>query len=285
MLTGKELTDRSKRAEALSCLGRDITIRLAQGGMIKTIVRSNPNGWSLHSKQWTPIYVDARPLPSIDPNLYRRQVPDAFQLILRELDVLDVNGKPRPQHKLLGLATAGIDMAHAVTFSTGMPALKTRPLPKSVDGIGRVDAQPNAHGDKPLIIGRIDDGDIITVFEDTVSHLDSVLIGVELLRREAARQGVRNLEVLHVVSLVDRECGGARRAMENGLTFNTVVPLLSRGLDWLESGGALLPQEIRISRMFLKDPARYQNRRAQQELLALVKEARRTSGDALLAST
>ena len=238
--------------------GRAITEALYRRGMIRTWLRDRPEGWTLISGLWSPVYIQLRPLCSH---------PDLLAEVGRALDALVRNEAPHVT-RLVGIAMAGVPIATAASLAGGMPMAFTRKL-EGVRRIEEVAAAIAGYGDHSLVEGEMDGGDAIACVDDLVTRFDSKRIAAALVAHEAERRGLGHVDCADVAVLLDREQGAAAAAAEAGMRLHAVIPLRSRGLEWLT--GAMAPEEIEVIAEYLDDPAPYQEESRRDKLISMAR--------------
>lgn len=235
-------------------LGKDIIEDLYGFGLIKTWYRDKPDGWTLVSGMWSPLYIQLRPMASY-PFLLRR-VGYAMGRMIEE----ECTG-----NKILGIAMAGVPIATAIALSTGIPACFTRKL-EGVRSPGEVKDQISHYGEHALIEGDLENGDRFTAVDDLVTRFDSKLVALEQLRWEAAKRGL-NMACGDVAVLLDREQGAMDTAQKFGIRLHALIPFRSKGLLWLQE--KISPVEYEILRDYLEHPDKYQSPHKQKEVKKL----------------
>ena len=236
-------------------LGKEITCLLYEKGLIKTWYRDNPRGWTLVSGLWSPFYIQLRPLASY-PELLRK-VGYALGKIIKE-ECKDVN-------KVVGVAMTGIPIASAIAILKGIPSLWTRKIDvRSSDDFKKY---IQSYGEHTLVEGEFEEGDWMVVIDDLATKFDSKLVAIEQIRHEAKKRGSK-VECKDVVVLLDREQGAAEVAAQHGISFYSLIPFKSKGIEWLKSKVSKIEYEV-ISG-YLQDETKYQDAEVQKELYEIV---------------
>ena len=250
-----------KHALQLEKLGKEITQGAYQEGFIRTWYRDKPEGFTLASGLYSPLYINLRlisSVPSGSAELYRK-AGEAVGLMLE-----NAGFAPDGKHRLVGVAMAGIPLANAVTLNRGIPSLYTRKLPEDVKTPEDVDAYMHAHGQKALVEGDFESGNILAIVDDLVTTFGSKALAISQVKREAEQRGITDLTLKDIVVLFDREQGGAQKAAEMGYTLHALVPFSSKGIHWLKD--SLTPVEYRTIVDYLQNPKAYQDKKVQEHL-------------------
>ncbi|HID19322.1 MAG TPA: hypothetical protein EYP28_00035 [Methanophagales archaeon] len=230
-------------------LGKEITRLLYAKGLIRTWYRDNPDGWTLISGLWSPFYIQLRPLASY-PELLRR-VGYALGKII-EAECKEVN-------KVVGVAMTGIPIA--CTLQGDIPALWTRKI--DVRSLDEFRKNIQSYGEHTLVEGEFENGDRIAVIDDLATKFDSKLIAIEQINYEAQKRGLK-VECKDVIVLLDREQGAADVASQHGISFHSLIPFKSKGVEWLKSSLSGIEYEVIME--YLQDEKRYQDVEVQKGL-------------------
>ncbi len=239
--------------EEKDALGKRIVEALYRRGLIRTWYRDKPEGWTLVSGAWSPLYIQLRPVCS-HPELLR-EVGEALGRLIHE-EAPDVT-------KIVGVAMAGIPLAVAASLASGIPCLYTRKL----EGVRSADELTEAirrYGEHAMVEGELAAGDRLVVLDDLVTGFDSKLIAVRQVEHELARHGLEDVVCQDVAVVLDREQGAAETANEHGIRLHSLVPFASKALDWLAD--AMAPLERQTIEDYLAAPDIYQSPEKQAEL-------------------
>lgn len=231
-------------------LGKEITRLLYEKGLIKTWYRDNPGGWKLVSGLWSPFYIQLRPLPSY-PELLRK-VGYALGKIIKE--------ECKAVNKVVGVAMTGIPIACAITLQEGIPSLWTRKIDVSS---GEFKKYIQSYGEHTLVEGEFETGDRIAVIDDLATKFDSKLVAIEQISHETKKRGLK-VACDDVVVLLDREQGAAEVASQHGISFHSLIPFKSKGIEWLKT--SLSEIEYEVITEYLRDEKKYQDAEVQEEL-------------------
>ena len=233
--------------------GRELIHALYKNGMIKTWFRDNAHGWTLVSGIWSPLYIQLRPLSSY-PELLKNAGYALSTLIKEECE--EVN-------RIIGVATAGIPIATAISLAGNIPSGFTRKL-EGVRSLGDFNQFVKRYGEHSMIEGILADGDTVGIVDDLVTRFDSKAVALKQLEFEIKMRGLRNVKCSDVIVLLDREQGAEEIAKEYGVALHCLIPLRSKGVTWLKDVFAEREYEVIVD--YLRDPERYQDARVQEEL-------------------
>jgi uridine monophosphate synthetase len=234
-------------------VGKEIIRALYRNGMIKTWFRDNPHGWTLVSGIWSPLYIQLRPLSSY-PELLRK-VGSALGSLIKE-ECNDVN-------RIIGVATAGIPIATAVSLESNIPSGFTRKL-EGVRSLGDFNRFVKEYGEHSMIEGILADGDRIGIVDDLVTKFDSKAVALKQLEFELKIRGLREVKCSDIIVVLDREQGAKEIAQEQGIDLHCLIPFMSKGVTWLRDLFAEREYEVIVE--YLRDHERYQDSRVQEEL-------------------
>jgi orotate phosphoribosyltransferase len=239
---------------------REIVSLLYQHRMIRTFYRDKPEGWTLVSGLYSPLYVQLRPIISY---------PSVFEKVCRAMGRMI--GEEAPElTKIIGIAMAGVPFAAGLALLQGISAGFTRKMEKvkSVEAFRKVVEE---YGEHALVEGEITTGDKIGLVDDLVTRFDSKLIAMEQVKYEIRRRNLADVECSKVIVLLDREQGGQAAAEKEGIDLMSLIPFKTVGLALLE--GLMEKVELETLRHYLDDPQHFQNKEVQAELALLAGKA------------
>jgi orotate phosphoribosyltransferase len=237
-------------------VGKEIIHALYRNGMIKTWFRDNPHGWTLVSGIWSPLSIQLRPLSSY-PELLRK-VGSALGTLIKE-ECNDVN-------RIIGVATAGIPIATAVSLARGIPSCFTRKL-EGVRSLEDFNNFVKRYGEHSMIEGILTDGDTVGIVDDLVTKFDSKVVALKQLEFELKIRGLRAVKCSDIIVVLDREQGAKEIAKEQGIDLHSLIPFMSKGVTWLRDVFADHEYEIIVD--YLRDHEKYQDSRVQEELMKI----------------
>ncbi|HSW31788.1 MAG TPA: hypothetical protein VLH75_20060 [Longimicrobiales bacterium] len=239
---------------------KTLAMELYRRGMIKTWLRDKPEGWVLLSGLWSPFYLQLRALPSH---------PDLMRTIGANLAHL-IKARVREATRVVGIATAGVPIATAVSLEGGLPCAYTR----KIEGVRSAEALREAlssYGDHSLIEGDLAAGDVVVLVDDLVTRFDSKIAALEMLAREYARRGISDYLVRAVAVVVDREQGALSEATARGVELVSMLQFRSEALEHLRD--TMTPLEVEIILEYLDDPEPFQDLGRQESLRTLARAA------------
>lgn len=245
--------------EKRESLGKEIMEDLLREKMLLIWSRDKPEGWVMASGLWSPFYLNIRVISSY-PKLYKKAA-EAINFMLNDIGV-----KPNGRDKVVGIAMAGVPLANAITFMSGIPSLYTRKLPEEVKTPEDVERYLHSHGNKALVEGEMKSGDRLILVDDLVTRFDSKLLAIGQINGEIKRRKLTNVETKDIVVLLDREQGGVEKARELGYSLHAFIPFASKGIGWLKD--SLTEVEYEVITDYIKNTEKYQKKEIQAELEA-----------------
>ncbi|HDS45996.1 MAG TPA: hypothetical protein ENN68_07930 [Methanomicrobia archaeon] len=240
-------------------IGEELVRALYHHGLIRTWYRDNPPGWRLVSGLWSPLYIQLRPLSSY-PELLRT-VGSALGRLIRE-ECTDLT-------RVIGVATAGIPIATAISLMANVPACFTRRL-EGVRSLQELNLYLKGYGEHSMIEGLLEEGDRVGIVDDLVTKFDSKVLALKQLEFELQRRGLQQVTCPDIIVVLDREQGATERAKEYGITVHSLIPFRSQGINWLRD--VLADREYEIICDYLQHPEHYQDPRVHAELATLIAE-------------
>lgn len=128
--------------------------------------------------------------------------PEVLRLIAR-LMAQKMRDEGIQADRIAGVVLGSVPLATALALETGIPYVMIRKEKKD-------------HGTGKLIEGDLDAGDRVLVVEDVITTAGSSIKAIGTLREAGA-------EVKYVISVIDREGGGAENLAEAGVDFRPLV--------------------------------------------------------------
>ncbi len=232
---------------------REIVSLLYEHRMIRTFFRDRPEGWTLVSGLYSPLYVQLRPIMSY-PAIFERVCRAMGRMIQEEAPDLT---------KVIGIAMAGVPFAAGLALVQGISGGFTRKMEKvkSVEAFRKVVEE---YGEHALVEGEIAAADKIGLVDDLVTRFDSKLVAIEQVKYEVRRRGLEGVTCSKVIVLLDREQGGQAAAANAGIELLSVIPFKTVGLPLLQ--GSMDKHEWETLRQYLEDPQHFQSKDVQAEL-------------------
>lgn len=221
--------------------------------MIRTFFRDRPEGWTLISGLYSPIYIQLRPLISY-PAVFDK-VCRAMTRLIRE-ECPDIT-------KVVGIAMAGVPLAAGISLVGGISAAFTRKL-ENVKSLEALRGAIDSYGEHSMLEGVLEPGDRVALVDDLVTKFDSKLIAMEQVRFELEKRRIPGVECKTVLVVLDREQGGAATAEKEGINLVSLIRFKSVGLPLLND--CMDPKEWQILTDYLEDPAGFQDPGLQAEL-------------------
>lgn len=164
-------------------------------------------------------------------------------------------------NKVVGVAMTGIPIASAIAILDGIPSLWTRKI--EVRSSDEFENYIQSYGEHTLVEGEFEESDRIAVIDDLATKFDSKLVAIEQIKHEAKRRDL-TVECKDVVVLLDREQGAAEVAAQHGISFYSLIPFKSKGVEWLKN--SLSEIEYEVIDGYLRDEKKYQDAGVQKEL-------------------
>ncbi len=128
--------------------------------------------------------------------------PEVLRLIAR-LMAQKMRDEGIQADRIAGVVLGSVPLATALALETGIPYVMIRKEKKD-------------HGTGKLIEGDLNAGDRVLVVEDVITTAGSSIKAIGTLREAGA-------VVEHVISVIDREGGGAENLAEAGVDFRPLV--------------------------------------------------------------
>jgi orotate phosphoribosyltransferase len=234
-------------------IAKKILKLLYEKRMIRTFYRDKPDGWTLVSGLYSPLYIQLRPLLSY-PNVFVEACAALAEMAKHEAP--EVN-------RVVGIAMAGVPIAAGMCFAGKLPGCFTRKMEK-VKSVENFRQMITEYGEHTLVEGEIQDGDNLALVDDLVTRFDSKLIAFEQIKHEIRRRGLKNVSCKKVLVIIDREQGATAAAQSAGFELISLIPFKTMGLGLLK--GILDEAEWEVIGDYLNDPDAFQDRLVQERL-------------------
>ena len=250
--------------------GKEIIELLYNSGLIKIYPRDNKKGWILHSKKWSPFYINLRPIFSQkNCRFIMDKIGNAMCRLIHE---------EVPQAtKIVGIATTGIPIATIISYKSEIPLCYTRKIAdkniRSVDDFDKylieIDKHSNGdndYGEHAFLEGEFDDNDNMLLVDDLITVGGSKLIANRIVQYTAEKCN-KNIVCTDAAVIIDREQGGFDELKEHGISLHSVIPFKTKGIHWLRN--KLSDEEFEIIQDYLEDDSKYQNENYRRTVLKI----------------
>jgi orotate phosphoribosyltransferase len=248
-------------------LGKEIIELLYEAGLIKFFPKDNRDGWTLHSGEWSPFYIQLRPIFSTKNcvNMMNKIGDGIKSLIDNEIPGIT---------KLVGVASAGVPISVIVSYKSKIPLCYTRrvcnartleELEAFFSSDERCELVENNYGEHSFLEGILDDSDNLLIVDDLITDGESKLIAKKIVEFEAKKQ---KKEILcnSVAVIIDREQGGKEELIKHGITSNSIIPFKTKGIHWLNR--KIGDKEYELILDYYDNPDKYQDKHYRDEILA-----------------
>lgn len=232
---------------------REILTLLYENGLIRTFFRDKPEGWTLISGLYSPLYIQLRPLISY-PDIFGKVCAAMCRLVREESP--DVT-------KVVGIAMAGVPIAAGMSLAGKIPAGFTRKM-ENVKSLESFHQAISSYGEHALLEGEIVSGDRIAIVDDLVTRFDSKEVALEQVKHEVQKRGLQDVQCRTVLVVLDREQGGQDAARRAGVDLLSLIPFKTIGLPLLE--GVMNKTEWETLTHYLDDPAHFQDKGVQADI-------------------
>lgn len=204
-------------------IAEEIVRLLYENRMIRTFFRDRPQGWTLISGLYSPLYIQLRPLASY-PDVFAKMCVALARMVRVEAPEIT---------KVVGIAMAGVPIAAGMSVAGGIPAGFTRKM-ENVRSVEAFRAVIDNYGEHALLEGDLQSGDRVALVDDLVTRFDSKLVALEQVKHEVNRRGLENVDCGTVLVGLDREQGGAEAAAAAGVRLLSLIPFRSIGMPLLK---------------------------------------------------
>ena len=234
-------------------MAREIVTMLYTNRMIRTFYRDRPEGWTLISGLYSPLYIQLRPLVSH---------PQVFEKVCRAMALMIKEELPQIT-KVVGLAMAGVPIAAGISLCGAIPAGFTRKL-ENVKSVEAFRKAIENYGEHAMLEGELQSGDKIALVDDLVTRFDSKVVAFEQVKYEVERQGLSDVECKTVAVVLDRQQGAEETAAQHGVNLTSLIPFKTMGLPLLKD--VMHPAEWDVLTKYLADPDQFQTKEAQAKV-------------------
>jgi len=242
--------------EEKEALAKEVLSLLYENRMIRTFYRDRPQGWTLISGLYSPLYIQLRPLASF-PAVFEKVCSAMCRMVREEAPEIT---------RVIGIAMAGVPIAAGMTLAGGIPAGFTRKM-ENVKSLASFREAITSYGEHALLEGEMQPGDKIALVDDLVTRFDSKLIAMEQVRYEVQKRGLSDVECRKVIVVLDREQGGMEAAASAGIDLLSLIQFKTTGLPLLE--GIMNEVEWITINQYLHDPDHFQQKRVQEQIARL----------------
>ncbi len=232
---------------------KEILTLLYQRRMIRTFYRDRPQGWTLVSGLYSPMYIQLRPLASY---------PDVFDKVCRSMARMAREEAPEI-NRVIGIAMAGVPISAGMALAGGIPAGFTRKM-ENVKSAAEFQEAITRYGEHSLLEGELLSGDRIALVDDLVTRFDSKEVALEQVKYEIRKRELSNIELKKVIVVLDREQGGSQAAHKQGIELLSLISFKTVGLALLEN--VMNRTEWETLRHYLDDAEYFQKEEIQKEL-------------------
>jgi orotate phosphoribosyltransferase len=234
----------------------EILSLLYENRMIRTFFRDKPDGWTLISGLYSPLYIQLRPLVSF---------PSVFEKVCRAMVRMLTEEAPEI-NKLVGIAMAGVPIAAGMALVGGISAGFTRKMEnvKSLDSFWKA---ISSYGEHSLLEGELNETDNIALVDDLVTRFDSKLVAMEQVKHEARTRGLSDVQCRTVAVVLDREQGGMQAALRADVNLLSLISFKTDGLPLLETVMNRTEWETLVH--YLEDPQYFQDKEVQERIARL----------------
>ena len=232
---------------------KEVLILLYQHRMIRTFYRDRPQGWTLVSGLYSPLYIQLRPLASY---------PEVFEKVCRSMARMAREEAPEI-NRIIGIAMAGVPIAAGMGLAGGIPAGFTRKM-ENVKSAAAFQEAITRYGEHSLLEGELLPGDRIALVDDLVTRFDSKEVALEQVRYEIGKRELSDMECRKVIVVLDRQQGGAEAARKQGIELLSLISFKTAGLALLED--VMHKTEWETLKHYLDDAEYFQKEEIQKEL-------------------
>jgi orotate phosphoribosyltransferase len=244
---------KEKEEAALEILGL-----LYENRMIRTFYRDRPEGWTLVSGLYSPLYIQLRPLISY-PLVFEKVCKAMVRMVREEAPEIT---------KVIGIAMAGVPIAAGMSVAGGISAGFTRKM-DNVKSLAQFREVITTYGEHAMLEGELASGDNIALVDDLVTRFDSKLLALEQVKHEVQKRGLSSVECRTVLVVLDREQGGREAAEKEHVKLLSLIPFKTIGLPLLE--GVMAKTEWETISHYLQEPGYFQDKAVQERLAGLAK--------------
>ncbi|MBI4964210.1 MAG: hypothetical protein HY913_13105 [Desulfomonile tiedjei] len=242
--------------EEKKALAKEVLGLLYENRMIRTFYRDRPQGWTLISGLYSPLYIQLRPLASF-PAVFEKVCKAMCRMVKEEAPEIT---------RVIGIAMAGVPIAAGMALAGGIPAGFTRKM-ENVKSLASFKEAITSYGEHALLEGEMQSRDRIALVDDLVTRFDSKLIAMEQVRHEVHRRGLADVECRKVLVVLDREQGGMEAAASAGIDLLSLIQFKTTGLPLLE--GIMHRVEWETIKQYLHDPDHFQQKDVQEQIAKL----------------